>query len=116
AGEVADAYLQRENLQRGYTVVIWRGRHVAEPTELSAEEAAQYWPELPPGGRRIERSLQPVKLNYDILGNSLPHLHTHVMPRYADDPQPRWPFPHPERERAVHGETQFLRDLEALRA
>ena len=34
AGEVSDAYLQKENLQRGYTVVIWRGRHVAEPTEL----------------------------------------------------------------------------------
>ena len=38
AGEVSDAYLQREDVQRGYTVVIWRGRHVAEPTELSANE------------------------------------------------------------------------------
>ena len=35
AGEVADAYLQRAKVQRGYTVVVWRGRHVAEPTELS---------------------------------------------------------------------------------
>ena len=25
AGEVADAYLQKEGKQRGYTVVIWRG-------------------------------------------------------------------------------------------
>ena len=35
-------------------------------------------------------------MNYETLGNSLPHLHTHVMPRYADDPKPGWPFPHPE--------------------
>ena len=41
AGEVSDAYLQRRNVQRGYTVVVWRGRHVAEPTELSPEEGAQ---------------------------------------------------------------------------
>jgi len=46
AGEVSDAYLQRPDIQRGYTVVIWRGRHVAEPTELDEDEAAQYWREL----------------------------------------------------------------------
>ena len=116
AGEVADAYLQKVNIQRGYSVVIWRGRHVAEPTELSAEEAAQYWLELLEAGRRIERALQPVKLNYDILGNSLPHLHTHVIPRYADDPKPGWPFPFPEDEPGGIEEGQFRRDLEALRA
>jgi diadenosine tetraphosphate (Ap4A) HIT family hydrolase len=116
AGEVADAYLQKANIQRGYSVVIWRGRHVAEPTELSAEEAAQYWLELLEAGRRIERALQPVKLNYDILGNSLPHLHTHVIPRYADDPKPGWPFPHPPGDRGVQDEASFRADLEALRA
>ena len=36
AGVYSDAYLQRAAIQRGYTVVIWRGRHVTEPTELSA--------------------------------------------------------------------------------
>jgi diadenosine tetraphosphate (Ap4A) HIT family hydrolase len=116
AGDVSDAYLQRESLQRGYTVVIWRGRHVAEPTELTEEEATKYWLELLEAGRRLELHLQPVKLNYDILGNSLPHLHTHVMPRYADDPKPGWPFPHPEGERGQQDEELFRRDLEALRS
>ena len=46
AGEVSDAYLQRAEIQRGYTVVVWRGRHVAEPTELAADEAAGYWLEV----------------------------------------------------------------------
>jgi diadenosine tetraphosphate (Ap4A) HIT family hydrolase len=116
AGEVADAYLQKADIQRGYSIVIWRGRHVAEPTELSADEAAQYWQELLEAGRRIEQRLQPVKLNYDILGNSLPHLHTHVVPRYADDPKPGWPFPFPADEPGQIEEGQFRRDLEALRA
>ena len=115
AGEVADAYLQKANVQRGYTVVIWRGRHVAEPTELSAEEAAQYWLEVLEAGRRIERALEPVKLNYDVLGNMLPHLHTHVIPRYADDPKPGWPFPFPEDDPGLVNEEAFRRDLEALR-
>ena len=45
-GRTADAYLTRASIQRGYAVVIWRGRHVAEPTELAAEEAAAYWVEV----------------------------------------------------------------------
>jgi diadenosine tetraphosphate (Ap4A) HIT family hydrolase len=112
AGEVADAYLQKADVQRGYSVVVWRGRHVAEPTELSQEEAAQYWLEV---GRRLERRLEPVKLNYDILGNSLPHLHTYVIPRYADDPKPGWPFPFPDDPGPVDDE-RFHADLETLRA
>ena len=88
AGEVSDAYLQKAGVQRGYTIVIWRGRHVAEPTELSDEESDAYWEELLRVGRALEEHLKPVKLNYELLGNSLPHLHTHVMPRYADDPKP----------------------------
>jgi len=115
AGEVSDAYLQKRNIQRGYSVVIWRGRHVAEPTELSEDEAAQYWREVLEAGRRIEQRLQPVKLNYDILGNELPHLHTHVVPRYADDPKPGWAFPFPDGDLGRIDEDEFRRDLEALR-
>jgi diadenosine tetraphosphate (Ap4A) HIT family hydrolase len=113
AGEVTDAYLQRRKVQRGYTVVVWRGRHVAEPTELSRDEAAQYWLEVLEVGRRIERHLEPVKLNYETLGNSMPHLHTHVMPRYALDPRPEWPFPHPEEAPPID-EAEFRADVELL--
>ncbi len=114
AGEVTDAYLQRPNIQRGYTIVIWRGRHVAEPTELDEQEAAQYWKELLQVGRALEEALEPVKLNYDLLGNSLPHLHTHVIPRYADDPKPGWPFPFPEDEPGPRDADGLRLDAEAL--
>jgi diadenosine tetraphosphate (Ap4A) HIT family hydrolase len=116
AGVVSDAYLQRAGVQRGYTISIWRGRHVAEPTELEAAEAAAYWSELLRVGRALEEHLEPVKMNYELLGNALPHLHTHVMPRYADDPKPGWPFPHPAEEPAPHPEAEFRHDVEALRA
>jgi diadenosine tetraphosphate (Ap4A) HIT family hydrolase len=53
-------------------------------------------------------------MNYDFLGNSLPHLHTHLIPRYADDPKPGWPFPFPE-EKGVIDEEAFRLDVEALR-
>ena len=96
AGAVTDAYLQRAGVQRGYTVVVWRGRHVAEPTALDDAEAATYWRELLHVGRGLQAHFGAVKMNYNILGNSLPHLHAHVIPRYADDPRPGWPFPFPD--------------------
>jgi diadenosine tetraphosphate (Ap4A) HIT family hydrolase len=116
AGEVSDAYLQRADIQRGYTVVIWRGRHVAEPTELAEGEAAAYWLEALRVGRALEEYLEPVKLNYDVLGNSLPHLHTHVIPRFADDPRPGWPFPFPEGDPPSLAEDGFRADVTSLRA
>jgi len=115
AGEVSDAYLQRAAIQRGYTISIWRGRHVAEPTELELDEASAYWLEVVRVARVLESQLQPVKMNYDLLGNSLPHLHTHLVPRYADDPRPGWPFPFPEAEPPPIEEEAFRRDVEALR-
>jgi diadenosine tetraphosphate (Ap4A) HIT family hydrolase len=116
AGEVADAYLRRASIQRGLSVVVWRGRHVAEPSELTEEEAAGYWRELLLVGRAIEQVVRPIKMNYNLLGNSLPHLHTHVVPRYADDPKPGWPFPFPEEDPEPFPDDELRRDVEALRA
>jgi diadenosine tetraphosphate (Ap4A) HIT family hydrolase len=66
-------------------------------------------------GRALEAALRPVKLNYDVLGNAVPHLHTHIVPRYADDPRPGWPFPFPVPDPDPMPEDRLLADVEALR-
>jgi diadenosine tetraphosphate (Ap4A) HIT family hydrolase len=116
AGEVCDAYLVRADIQRGLAMAVWRGRHVAEPTELTDTEAATYGREVLRVGRALERALQPVKLNYDLLGNSVPHLHTHIVPRYAEDPRPGWPFPFPAPDPPPMPEDRLLADVKALKA
>jgi len=114
-GQVADAYLMRAAIQRGYTVVVWRGRHVAEPTELGPEEASAYWAEVVKVARGLEARLRPVKTNYNVLGNSVPHMHTHVIPRYADDPRPGHPFQFPKTDPPPFEETMLRSDVDALR-
>jgi diadenosine tetraphosphate (Ap4A) HIT family hydrolase len=32
-------------------------------------------------------------MNYETLGNTVPHLHTHLLPRFEVDPAPGRPFP-----------------------
>lgn len=94
AGRYSDAYLQRHGIVRGYSIVIWRGRHVAEPMELAPDEASGYCLEVLDVAKALERHYRPVKVNIEMLGNTLPHLHTHVRPRYLDDPAPFGPLPH----------------------
>ena len=40
AGRYVDAYLPRSGSVPGYTIAVWNGRHVSEPTQLEPEEAA----------------------------------------------------------------------------
>ena len=115
AGRVSNAYLQRPAIQPGYTVVVWTRPHVVEPTELSEENASAYWADVLDAARAIEAHFQPVKMNYQTLGNALPHLHTHVIPRYPDDPKPGEPLPFPDAEPGFIPEEEFTSTVESLR-
>jgi diadenosine tetraphosphate (Ap4A) HIT family hydrolase len=117
--DTADAYLQKADVgQRGYCIVIWRGRHVAEPTELSDTEAGEYWADVLRVARAIEVHYTPAKLNLMMLGNSLPHLHTHVVPRYLDDRDPGHPprFMNAGERTPPLPEADLRRDAAKLRA
>ncbi|GAA2760401.1 HIT family protein [Actinopolymorpha rutila] len=113
ASAVADTYLMRRALVRGYAVVVWRGRHVVEPTELSLDEAAQYGRDVLRVGSAIQRHFRPLKLNYLTMGNWTPHLHTHVTARYVDDVAPGDPLP--AGKSVLLAEDQWREDAAALR-
>lgn len=119
-GERSDAYLQRADVgQPGYTIVIWRGRHVADPTELSPEEASGYFAEVLRVGRALEAHYRPIKMNFEMLGNSLPHLHTHIVPRYVNDGSPGRPARFMRSDAGPRTEIPddvLARDAQALRA
>jgi diadenosine tetraphosphate (Ap4A) HIT family hydrolase len=76
----------------GFCRVIWR-EHVREMSELSREDRlllneAVYQVEL-----AVREVMGPLKVNVASLGNVVPHLHWHIIPRYADDahfPAPVW--------------------------
>ena len=36
--------------------------------------------------RALDSLVEPRRMNYEIHGNSLPHLHLHLYPRFAGDP------------------------------
>ena len=72
----------------GYLRIITQ-KHVKEFSELTDEEAV----ELTLLTKKIEqimiKTLRPDKINIASLGNMVPHLHIHVIPRFKNDPW--WP-------------------------
>lgn len=68
----------------GYVCLVAR-RHVIEPFELPFAERTAFWEEVNFVAAALHEALRPVKLNYEIHGNTLPHLHLHVLPRQRGD-------------------------------
>jgi diadenosine tetraphosphate (Ap4A) HIT family hydrolase len=81
------AYLHEDQFFPGWTILVLK-RHVTELFQLSAEERRQVIEEVTRVARALADVFQPVKINYACLGNQLPHMHWHVVPRLRDDPAP----------------------------
>jgi diadenosine tetraphosphate (Ap4A) HIT family hydrolase len=69
----------------GYVCVVSK-RHVNEPYEMTPLEQAQFWRDAMTVAEAIAQATHPIKMNYEIHGNTLPHLHLHLFPRHTDDP------------------------------
>lgn len=74
----------------GYTLFLCK-QHVCELHELDPEFRRKYLHEMSVVSEAVFRAFKPKKLNYALLGNLDPHLHWHIIPRHADDPEPNKP-------------------------
>jgi diadenosine tetraphosphate (Ap4A) HIT family hydrolase len=76
----------------GYCLLICR-THATELSQLDDPDRRAYLEEMCLLARAVELAFRPLKLNYELLGNQVPHLHWHIFPRYAHDPhslKPVW--------------------------
>ncbi len=84
--------------------VVWTA-HVAEMTQLSAVARSTLMSAVFAVEQAMHRVLNPAKINLASLGNFVPHIHWHVIPRFGDDAH--WPnatFTTPSRQGVAHGE------------
>ncbi len=76
----------------GFCRVIWNA-HVKEMTDLAAEDRSSLMRAVCQVEMALREVLRPEKINLACLGNMVPHLHWHLIPRFADDahfPNPVW--------------------------
>ena len=88
----------------GFCRVIWTA-HVKEMTDLAIDDREHVMHVVLAVESVLRGELNPLKINLASLGNMVPHLHWHVIPRYADDPHfplPIWAGAHREAPPARH--------------
>jgi diadenosine tetraphosphate (Ap4A) HIT family hydrolase len=68
----------------GFCRVIWN-RHIPEMTDLTYGEREHLMTLVFAVEEAIRHVMHPDKINLAALGNMVPHLHWHVIPRYKDD-------------------------------
>lgn len=68
----------------GFCRVIWN-HHVAEMTDLSYGEREHLMSLVFVVEEAIRQVMKPAKVNLAALGNMVPHIHWHVIPRFTDD-------------------------------
>jgi diadenosine tetraphosphate (Ap4A) HIT family hydrolase len=108
--DVSTLYLERIQTYRGHCVLIFDPRHVTRIDELSPDE----WQLMSSDIMNVEKTLidvfQPDHINIASLGQVVPHLHWHVIPRYTDDPRwggPIWTTTEEEMEKVYLAEEQY---------
>jgi diadenosine tetraphosphate (Ap4A) HIT family hydrolase len=92
------AILNRDQFFKGYCLLFAK-KHVTELFHLDQSERSGLMEELNLLALALDAVFSPTKINYELLGNMVPHMHWHIIPRFEHDPlwpRPIWSEPHQE--------------------
>ncbi|MBI2354324.1 MAG: HIT family protein [Deltaproteobacteria bacterium] len=90
--------LNRDQFFPGYTLLFTR-QHVTELFHLDRRTRSELMEEVSLVAHALYAVFRPTKINYELLGNMVPHMHWHLVPRFAHEPlwpRPIWAEPHPD--------------------
>ena len=84
--ELDTGYLttHRDQPVRGYCCLVLK-RHAVESHDLQEDKAAGFMRDMRHVSRALKSVTGAVKMNLEIHGNTIPHLHVHFFPRYVGD-------------------------------
>lgn len=106
--------LNRDQFFPGYTFVFTRD-HVTELFHLDRETRIAAMEEVTAVAAALYTLFKPDKINYELLGNMVPHMHWHVVPRFCSDslwPRPIWAESH---EEAILSPEGYAERIELIR-
>lgn len=90
--------LNRDQYFPGYTLLFTKV-HAVELFHLDRDIRAALIEEVSTVAAALHTIYRPAKINYELLGNMVPHIHWHIVPRFSSEPlwpRPIWAEPHDE--------------------
>lgn len=96
--EFCRVMLNRDQFFPGYTFVFTKS-HVTELFHLDRHTRGAVMEEVAEVAANLYNLFKPDKINYELIGNMVPHIHWHLVPRFRTDalwPRTVWAEPHEE--------------------
>ena len=113
--EVSSLALPDGGPLKGYAVLFSR-EHAVELHDLTPSQATAFMRDIQRVGRALQEVTGAIKLNYEIHGNTIPHLHVHFYPRYRGDPFEGRPIDPKEGPGPLYAPGEYRDLAERLRA
>jgi diadenosine tetraphosphate (Ap4A) HIT family hydrolase len=107
--------LNRDQFFPGYTLLFTKD-HVTELFHLDQDVRTGLMEEVNLVAKAVYEVFRPAKINYELLGNMVPHIHWHIVPRFASEPlwpRPIWAEPHDE---LLLAPNEYKRHIERIRS
>ncbi len=105
----------RDQYFPGYTLLFVK-EHATELFHLDLNVRTALMEELSFVAQALYATYRPDKINYELLGNMVPHIHWHIVPRFSTDslwPRPIWAESHEE----LHlSPDEYRQRIEAIRS
>jgi diadenosine tetraphosphate (Ap4A) HIT family hydrolase len=90
------AYLFEDQFFTGWTVLVMK-EHLSELFDVPKDARGMLMEEVTHVAHTLAQVFEAKKINYELLGNQVPHIHWHLIPRLKSDPdpfKPVWCVPH----------------------
>jgi diadenosine tetraphosphate (Ap4A) HIT family hydrolase len=96
-------------------------KHAVELYDLNDAELLALMKEVQLCARALKNVTGAVKINYELYGNTVPHLHIHLYPRHVDDPFPGRAIDYTQKINQYNGQFEAFverlsQELEALQS
>lgn len=82
--ETSSVIVFKDQSHPGRAIVSYKNDHVAEIQDLNDEERNAFIKDVSDVAKAIQKAYNPDRINYGAYGDTLGHLHIHLVPKYKD--------------------------------
>ena len=90
-------------------------KHAIELYDLTDEELLGFMKEVSIYAKALKKVTKAIKINYEIHGNTIPHLHLHLYPRYMNDPFPNQAIGYHQKTESIYEEGEYAKFIVNLK-
>ena len=113
--DVSTAILNRDwQFFRGTTILVFQD-HLTELHHLTSELPHRFMDDAARMAAALEKTFPYAKLNHGLFGNTMPHLHWHIIVRRSTDPDPKSTIWESEFPKVIPSDEDFLNTAAEIR-